>query len=106
MSSWGKNGGRKKKLKGTRRITRRELKEKAVKYLGSKCTECGYNKCIAALEFHHRDPNEKDYSIGKANANKLEWWELVEELDKCDLVCSNCHREIHEQKPFYTYKKR
>lgn len=71
---------------------RKSVKQKAVDYLGGKCSKCGYNKCIAALEFHHLDPKEKDknYSVLKKNFDKLK-----PELDKCVLLCSNCHREEH-----------
>ena len=70
-----------------------ERKHKAINYLGGKCQECGYNKCVAALEFHHLDPSTKE-----ANWNKIRLWEwkkIEEELDKCSLLCANCHREEH-----------
>lgn len=70
-----------------------ERKEKAVEHMGGKCQDCGYNKCIAALEFHHLDPSSKE-----ANWNKIRLWEwskVESELDKCVLLCSNCHRERH-----------
>lgn len=62
---------------------------------GGKCECCGYNKNIAALEFHHKNPEEKEFQIDIrkfANAN-IET--LKKELDKCIILCSNCHREIH-----------
>lgn len=71
----------------------REQKEKALKYKGGKCEVCGYSKCSAALEFHHLDPKEKEFSIGGTNYHK--WDDLVPELDKCQLLCANCHREAH-----------
>ena len=53
----------------------------------------GYNKSIAALEFHHINPIEKDKDYfnmrGGLSPN------LKTELDKCVLLCANCHREIH-----------
>lgn len=71
---------------------RKRMKLKAVEYLGGSCKMCGYNKCVSALDFHHRNPNEKEFSIGR----EIHSWELVvKELDKCDLLCANCHREIH-----------
>lgn len=70
-----------------------KLKELAVEYLGGKCTICGYNRCIWALDFHHRNPEEKKFTIGKYYSRS--WEKLKKELDKCDLVCANCHREIH-----------
>lgn len=75
-------------------LQRKELKIKAVEYKGGKCVECGYHKCIAALEFHHTDPTVKEKNIAKYSTRQ---WEAVKlELDKCILVCANCHREIHE----------
>ena len=59
------------------------------------CSICGYNKCNRSLEFHHRDPNEKDFGISSSKV--LSWDKIKIELDKCDLVCSNCHGEIHDE---------
>lgn len=73
--------------------SRARLKEKLVEYKGGKCEKCGYNKCITALEFHHLDPSEKDFGIG--NYSILSFEKLKREVDKCILVCANCHREIH-----------
>jgi len=73
---------------------RYRLKEKAVEYKGGKCEICGYDKCIDALEFHHKDPYQKDFGISAKGV--LRKWDIVkEELDKCICVCANCHREIH-----------
>lgn len=69
-------------------------KKKSVEYKGGKCIVCGYNKCLSALEFHHVNPKEKDFSISTYKNKKFE--DLKKELDKCVLVCSNCHKEIHE----------
>ena len=74
---------------------RQKLKEMGVEYLGGKCMKCGYNKCIWALDFHHRDPKEKEFGIGAYN--NLAWFKIMTELDKCDLLCANCHRELHHQ---------
>lgn len=72
-----------------RRISR---KERAIQYKGGCCAICGYNKCNDALDFHHMDPSTKLAEIGSRD---LSWKILSEELDKCILVCANCHREIH-----------
>lgn len=64
-----------------------------VQYKGGKCTICGYDKCMAALDFHHSNPDEKD-----PDWKKMRKWSLKKvkgELDKCVLVCRNCHSEIH-----------
>ena len=75
----------------------RQIKQKCLDYLGGKCSMCGYNKCSGALEFHHKDPSEKDITIshwGRTSWNKNKD-KITQELDKCILVCANCHREIH-----------
>ena len=59
---------------------------------GGKCIRCGYDKCISALEFHHKDPSKKDFGISDDN---MRLKEAVEEVKKCILICSNCHREFH-----------
>lgn len=69
-------------------------KQKAVDYKGGKCSICGYHKCFAALEFHHINPGEKEISISSKWCS-LKWGTIQRELDKCILVCANCHREIH-----------
>lgn len=64
-----------------------------IEYLGGKCVKCNYDKCDSALEFHHRDQSKKDLRF-----NYIRYWgfeKAKKELNKCDLVCSNCHREIH-----------
>ena len=74
---------------------RKRTKLALVEYKGGKCERCGYNKCIEALEFHHMDPSQKDFTIsGKSKAFEY----LKEEVDKCIMVCSNCHKEIHYMK--------
>lgn len=59
----------------------------------SKCCKCGYCKNYAALEFHHLNPNEKDFVWAKLR--ELTWFKITEELKKCVLLCANCHREEH-----------
>lgn len=74
---------------------RKRTKLKLVEYKGGVCIVCGYNKSIEALQFHHLDPKQKDFAIsGKSWA----FDRLKEEVDKCILVCANCHIEIHNQK--------
>lgn len=73
---------------------RRKLKDMAVEYKGGKCEKCGYNKCNGALEFHHLNPEEKDFSISTYGTTKS-FERIKKEIDKCILVCANCHREIH-----------
>lgn len=60
---------------------------------GGCCLLCGYDKCIAALEFHHVDPTQKEFQISKRWSMSDD--RIKEEIDKCVLLCSNCHRETH-----------
>lgn len=71
---------------------RRRLKREAVAYKGGKCVQCGYSKCLAALSFHHRDRNTKMFHLSQSQKTSLA--SVKEELDKCDLLCMNCHMEI------------
>jgi hypothetical protein len=73
---------------------RKNLKQKAVDYKGGACAVCGYDKCVDALEFHHLDPTEKDFGIGSGGHTRR-WVDVVPELDKCVMLCANCHREVH-----------
>ena len=75
---------------------RTQYKDRAIEYKGGKCIICGYNKCRSALEFHHTNPKEKDFSISHKGETRG-WDNIRKELDKCILVCSNCHREIHSE---------
>ena len=74
---------------------RRNKKIMATFYMGGECSICGYDKHYAALDFHHKDPDKKDFSISQ-NSN-MSWERVKRELEKCILICSNCHREIHSQ---------
>lgn len=91
-SEWGKSRALCKicsrKSKNTRNSA---LKQWAVDLLGGKCCICGYNKCLWALDFHHTDPTQKDFSISSKKMKS----EIEKELKKCRLVCRNCHSEVH-----------
>jgi hypothetical protein len=68
-------------------------KKKCMEYKGNKCVICGYDRCMNAMQFHHLDPSEKEFTVGKRHSMVFE--KVIRELDKCILVCSNCHNEIH-----------
>ena len=74
-------------------ILRHAMKKEAVKRKGGKCEICGYNKCIEALQFHHSNPEEKEFQVSSGNIRS--WKEYWNEVQKCQLVCANCHAEIH-----------
>lgn len=66
-----------------------------VNSLKDKCCICGYDKNKAALEWHHTD-NNKEFTINKLAKNAITNKErILKEIEKCILVCANCHREIH-----------
>lgn len=70
---------------------RRDIKVRAIQYKGGKCVRCSYNKNYAALVFHHH--NGKVFRISDGNTRS--WGALQKELDKCELVCLNCHADEH-----------
>jgi 5-methylcytosine-specific restriction endonuclease McrA len=72
---------------------RKTIREMAVKYKGGKCSICGYDKCIDALEFHHLS-KDKEFSISKDGLTRS-WKRVKKEIQKCILLCANCHREVH-----------
>lgn len=63
--------------------------------LGGKCAKCGYNKNHSALNFHHIDPKTKKFQIDVRRCNNTKMSVLVEEANKCQLLCANCHMEEH-----------
>jgi uncharacterized protein YerC len=84
-----------KKVTGSQSVInwRKRTKRRLIEYKGGSCELCGYSKCDRALEFHHLNPDEKDFGI---SGKSLSFDKLKEEVDKCILVCSNCHCEIHD----------
>src|SRR6266511_1020030 len=72
---------------------RRKGKQILVEEAGGKCVLCGYHRCIAALEFHHRDPSQKSFGLAQRGITRaLE--QVRKEARKCILLCSNCHAEV------------
>ena len=55
------------------------------------CVKCGYNKVVVILEYHHRNPKEKEKNVCGISTLKA----FLKEVKKCDLLCPNCHRLIH-----------
>lgn len=82
-------------IKKKQRERKREHKEKAIAYLGGVCKRCSNSFHPAVFEFHHRNPAEKDADPSKLLTHS--WPRVVEELDKCDLLCANCHRLTHHE---------
>ena len=74
---------------------RKKLRDMALEYAGGKCAVCGYNKCNRALSFHHLDPTKKDFGLSVKGITRS-WEKTQKELDKCILLCANCHMEVHD----------
>lgn len=92
------SGHTKKKCNSCMSNSRRhKIKKKCVDYKGGECDKCGYSKCLGALQFHHLDPKEKDFTISGSHTRK--WETIKKELDKCILLCANCHTEEHYKSP-------
>ena len=71
----------------------KQHKRTLVEEFGGCCSICGYNKNYSALEFHHLESKEKDFHLGSAKTTNID--KLRKEVEKCILVCSNCHKELH-----------
>ena len=75
--------------------TRIRLREYINNYkLSRGCSICGYNKCAAVLEFHHN--GDKDFLPNSSSGRSIE--NLKKEIEKCIVLCANCHRELHHIK--------
>lgn len=72
-----------------------ERKAELVSKKGGRCEICGYSRNIAALEFHHRVPSEKTMSLDSRSLSNSSMERILKEVDKCQLLCANCHREVH-----------
>ena len=68
-------------------------KKKAIEYLGGKCVKCNHKGHYASFQFHHVNPKEKERTW--FNLRNLTWERIVLELDKCIVLCNNCHKIIH-----------
>lgn len=61
--------------------------------MGNYCFKCGYSKCYGALHVHHVEAENKSFNISGSHSRS--WKAIIEELDKCVLLCANCHAEEH-----------
>ena len=76
------------------RKRRKEIRRRSIAYKGGHCQRCGYDRCLEALEFHHLHSSKKDFGISSKGYTRS-WERTREELGKCELLCANCHREVH-----------
>lgn len=70
-----------------------ERKREVINLLGGKCQICDYDRCLSGFDLHHRDASEKE--AGWGIIQKWSWPRLLKEVEKCDLLCCRCHRELH-----------
>lgn len=72
---------------------RHEKKLFAINYLGGKCIDCKQSFHPNVYDFHHLDPSKKEFAWIKLRTKSID--KLIKELDKCVLLCANCHRMRH-----------
>lgn len=70
-------------------------KLRLIEMAGGKCAKCGYKENIAVLSFHHLDGDKKDFKLDARHLSNRVWGKIMEEFDKCILLCANCHMEEH-----------
>jgi hypothetical protein len=73
-----------------------DRKKEFIKLKGGGCQICGYSKSLRALTFHHRDPKEKSFGLDIRKLSNMNYDKCLQEIEKCDLLCFNCHMELHE----------
>jgi hypothetical protein len=76
-------------------LRRRAIKKQLVEYKGGKCNDCHLVDISEVYDFHHLDPSLKDFSI--SDKPYLSFEALRVEIDKCILLCANCHRKRHAE---------
>ena len=73
----------------------RKRKIDLVKRFDGRCKHCGYDRNYSALEFHHLDPETKSFQLDLRARSNRKWEAVLEDAEKCVLLCSNCHAELH-----------
>jgi hypothetical protein len=80
---------------GSQQKRSRRRKLKIISMMGGKCSICGYNKNFSALSFHHTNPKDKCIKLDSRSLSNHSWEAIMKELQKCVLLCQNCHNETH-----------
>jgi hypothetical protein len=89
MNSQNTNNYQKQKERALKR------KKELIELKGGKCSICGYNKNYAAIEFHHLDPSVKEFVLDSRMLSNTTSEKILKEIEKCIIICSNCHKELH-----------
>lgn len=91
-SAYQKTYTARKIMQGNNGLAHRDTLRKLVRNMKIKCSACGYDRCVRALDLHHVDPATKKFNLSMIDCNHtIE--EVEEELRKCIVLCANCHRE-------------
>jgi hypothetical protein len=96
-SQYCKIKGQSNTLYSNQQVRGHARKDNLVTLKGGKCQVCGYSKCMRALTFHHRTPKDKLFSLDIRCCSNRKWESLLNEANKCDLLCFNCHMELHDK---------
>lgn len=105
VKKWEKNRKRilnpeqKRKFYDWQNKKRRDMTNRIIEYkkLVGNCQRCGWNGHPEILQFHHREPKKKKFTISQTNLGCRSWDKIMEEIKRCDLICPNCHYYIHYQ---------
>lgn len=81
-----------------RKRFRRNRRKKLIEHKGGRCERCGFCYPVEVFDFHHRDPNKKEFNLTVVGMGARSWERIVAEADKCHLLCANCHRIVHVNK--------
>jgi len=73
----------------------RQRKQLLIQRKGDRCERCGYRRNEAALAVHHLEPKDKSFPLDIRHCSNTSWNALLAEARKCQLLCLNCHAEIH-----------
>ena len=84
-----------KKTSNNIKIRRHLRKKRLVELYGGKCIKCNYDKNLRNLVFHHKDPQQKNFEINAYSIGAKPWDKLIEEANKCELMCHICHNDYH-----------
>lgn len=90
-ANWNRRKGQHKQRKSDRQIKLNEIKS------SRGCKSCE-EKDFRCLDFHHRNPEDKSFTISQAVTKGVNWQDIENEISKCDVMCCNCHRKHHQSK--------
>ena len=81
-------------VKAKSRERRDKMRQYVIDYKKQPCSICGEEYPFFVMDLHHREPDKKESTVAKLVRDGASWKRLEDELEKCDVVCANCHRLI------------